>query len=76
MGEELVPSEFAEAQKEQAIEALKLIASMGYFGPVGIDAMVWGDDQLQAIVEINARMTMARVAILAGMKSLDFNAEI
>ena len=76
VGEELVPSEFAEAQKEQAIEALKLIASMGYFGPVGIDAMVWGDDQLQAIVEINARMTMARVAILAGMKSLDFNAEI
>jgi hypothetical protein len=35
----------------------------GYFGHVGFDAMVFGDQQLQPIVEINGRKTMGWVAI-------------
>jgi hypothetical protein len=49
--------------KEAAIEALEKMAAMGYFGNVGIDAMIWGSDVLHPIVEINARKTMGFVAL-------------
>ena len=44
---------------------LKLLP--GYSGPVGVDALVWRDDQgrlmLRHVVELNVRMTMGRVAL-------------
>ncbi len=36
----------------------------GYFGPVGIDAMVYGGGKLHPLVEINARQTMSQAAFL------------
>ena len=44
---------------------LKLLS--GYSGPVGVDALVWRDDQgklmLRHVIELNVRMTMGRVAL-------------
>ena len=44
---------------------LKLLP--GYSGPVGVDALVWRDDQgklmLRHVIELNVRMTMGRVAL-------------
>ena len=42
------------------------MADTGYFGPAGIDALVYHDDEqlrLKPIVEINPRFTMGRVAL-------------
>lgn len=55
---------------DEAKKLLKKIASQGYFGHVGIDAMLyrWPGEEgklfLQAIVEVNARQTMSFIAIL------------
>lgn len=42
---------------------LGTIAALGYFGNIGIDAMVY-NDQLHPVVEINARKTMGWVALV------------
>lgn len=52
-----------EEHKKVVFPVLKKMASLGFFGNVGIDAMVWGDGFLHPIVEINARKTMGWVAI-------------
>lgn len=43
---------------------LEKIQAMGFFGSLGIDAFIYGDDQLHPIVEINARKTMGRIALM------------
>jgi hypothetical protein len=42
---------------------LDMMKQEGYFGHVGFDAMIYGNEQLQPIVEINARKTMGWVAL-------------
>lgn len=54
---------FLEEHRDFVTEVLEEIALMGYFGPVGFDAMVYGNQKLQPIVEINARKTMGLVAL-------------
>jgi len=49
---------------EIALPILKKIQAMGFFGSLGIDAFVYGENQLHPIVEINARKTMSRVALM------------
>lgn len=53
--------------REIALGVLKKIASRGYFGNVGIDAMLYKDNEhihLHPIVEVNARKTMGFVALM------------
>jgi hypothetical protein len=52
-----------EKHREVVFPILQKMQKLGYFGNVGIDAMVWGDNQLHPIVEINARKTMGWVAL-------------
>lgn len=58
-----------ETHKEVANKALEEMADLGYFGNVGIDAMIYETDflskkiHLHPIVEINARKTMGWVAL-------------
>ncbi|MBS0648027.1 MAG: hypothetical protein JSS10_02240 [Verrucomicrobia bacterium] len=54
---------FLEQHQETVFPILQKMAAMGYFGNVGIDAMIWGNDKLQPVVEINARKTMGWVAL-------------
>lgn len=54
---------FLEEHKKVALDVLKKIAALGYFGNVGIDAMIFKHDQLHPIVEVNARKTMGSVAL-------------
>jgi hypothetical protein len=54
---------FLDRHKEIALPILQKMAARGYFGNVGIDAMIWGSGQLQPVVEINARKTMGWVAL-------------
>jgi hypothetical protein len=54
---------FVEEHKESAFPILQKMAAEGYFGNVGIDAMIYNNDTLQPIVEINARKTMGYVAL-------------
>jgi hypothetical protein len=54
---------FLELHKEKVFPILQKMAALGYFGNVGIDAMIWGNDQLHPVVEINARKTMGWVAL-------------
>jgi hypothetical protein len=52
--------------RQKAEPILHIIASKGFFGNVGIDAMLYGhsnNTHLQPIVEINARKTMGWAAI-------------
>ena len=49
--------------KTMVQSALQQMATLGFFGNVGIDAMIWGDDKLHAIVEINARKTMGWISL-------------
>lgn len=51
------------AHLQEAEHLLDCMQEEGYFGNVGFDAMVYDRDQLQPIVEINARKTMGWVAI-------------
>lgn len=62
------PPSFIEEQKAAAMPILEEMATMGYFGNVGFDAMVYGQNQLQPIVEINARKTMGWVALQVQQK--------
>lgn len=59
---------YIEQQKAVAMEVLQEIADMGYFGPIGIDAMVYNGSELQPIVEINARKTMGLITLLVQQK--------
>lgn len=52
-----------EQHKKTVLPVLQKMKTLGYFGNVGIDAMIWGDDHLHPIVEINARKTMGWVAL-------------
>jgi len=53
--------------KEEAFKALQILYHEGYWGFVGIDAMIYINHQqkraLVSIVEINARKTMSQVAL-------------
>ena len=60
---------FVEEQKAVAREVLKEMAGWGYFGNVGFDAMLYGKNQLQPIVEINARKTMGWVTLMYQKKN-------
>lgn len=61
---------FLEKHKAAAKQILHKVAEAGYFGPVGIDAMIYQDIEdsswvrLHPIVEINARQTMSLFALL------------
>ncbi len=52
-----------QSQKQTALHTLMHMSSLGYFGNVGFDAMIWGSNVLHPIVEINARKTMGWVAL-------------
>ena len=52
-----------EKHREIVLRILQKMARLGYFGNVGIDAMIWGNDKLHPVVEINARKTMGWVAL-------------
>ncbi len=54
---------FLEKHQEKVFPILEKIKALGYFGHVGIDAMIWGNDKLQPVVEINARKTMGWIAL-------------
>lgn len=54
---------FLEQHQEKVFPILQKMGALGYFGNVGIDAMIWGDDKLQPVVEINARKTMGWIAL-------------
>ena len=57
---------YLQEHKRQAEQALQQLAQLNYFGPVGIDALIYQyNDQLalHAIVEINPRQTMSSVAL-------------
>lgn len=56
-----------EEHKNEVMPLLKIMASKGYFGNVGIDAMVY-QSQLHPVVEINARKTMGYAALLYQQK--------
>lgn len=50
-----------------AIDVGRAAAGLGYFGPLGVDAMQYRDDegitQLRAIQDVNARWTMGRLSL-------------
>ena len=50
-----------------ALRAAKVLQSQGYFGPLGIDAMIYSDSkgerQLRPLQDINARWTMGRLSL-------------
>lgn len=54
---------FLESHQEKVFPILQKMQSVRYFGNVGIDAMIWGNDELHPVVEINARKTMGWVAL-------------
>lgn len=47
---------------------LENMQQLGYFGHVGFDAMIYENDRLHPIVEINARKTMGWVALMLQQK--------
>ena len=59
-------ADFMAWYKEKIPSAILKLLS-GYSGPVGVDALVWRDDQgklmLRHVIELNVRMTMGRVAL-------------
>lgn len=57
-----------EEHLEEVKPVLREIKTLGYFGPLGIDAFIYkenGKETLRPIVEINARKTMGYVALKA-----------
>ncbi len=52
---------------EAGLRAARYLQSIGYFGPLGIDAMIYRDAQgsprLRPLQDINARWTMGRVSL-------------
>jgi hypothetical protein len=63
--EKIFGAHFSKLQrhKDVAESTLKKMASMEFFGNIGIDSMIWDEDILHPIVEINARKTMGWVAL-------------
>ncbi|MCK4934239.1 MAG: hypothetical protein KAR79_01505 [Simkaniaceae bacterium] len=55
---------FLKEHKKIANEILCKLKEIGYFGPVGIDAMIYEGPSLHPILEINPRKTMGLVALL------------
>lgn len=51
------------AHRKIVYPTLERMQKMGFFGNVGIDAMIWGNDVLHPIVEINARKTMGWISL-------------
>lgn len=52
--------------RDQQLRAVEIIAAAGYFGPVGIDAMLHQTNngpRMRPIQDINARWTMGRLAL-------------
>jgi hypothetical protein len=47
-----------------AMPILEKILAMGFYGSLGIDAFIYGNNLLNPVVEINARKTMSHVALL------------
>lgn len=68
VGSEHLYFPYLHAHKIHAQKALHTMASLGFFGNVGIDAMVWGDNILHPIVEINARKTMGWISLQIGKR--------
>lgn len=54
---------FLEKHQEIVFPLLQKMQALGYFGNAGIDAMIWGNDKLHPVVEINARKTMGWIAL-------------
>jgi hypothetical protein len=56
---------FLHEQKKSSLPILQMMQDLGYFGHVGIDAMLYNAEEirLHPIVEINARKTMGWVAL-------------
>ena len=54
---------YLEEQKQESEKLLNLLKERGYFGPVGIDAMIYEGAKLRPIVEINPRKTMGWLAL-------------
>lgn len=54
---------FLELHQDNVYPILQKMQGLRFFGNVGIDAMIWGNDQLHPVVEINARKTMGWVAL-------------
>ena len=57
-----------EQHKTAAHQLLQRIADEGYYGPIGVDAMLYkdpttGQESLRPVVEVNTRQTMSLVAI-------------
>lgn len=69
LGSRVAPLEIDPAVREQIIsvqqKAIERLQALGYFGPVGIDAMIYRTPQglsVRPIQDINARWTMGRLA--------------
>lgn len=54
---------FIDEHKELAQAILQKMQALGYFGNVGVDAMIYENDKLHPVVEVNARKTMGYVAL-------------
>jgi hypothetical protein len=57
---------YLQAHKQKVYQALQMLAELNYFGPIGIDALIYRENNqllLHAIVEINPRQTMSSVAL-------------
>lgn len=59
-----VPKALFERHMEKSSSALEKMYALGFFGYVGIDAMIHSEGILHPIVEINARKTIGLVALL------------
>lgn len=58
-----LPRGWREKLEETAVKVATALHGEGYFGPFGIDALIDQDGVLYPLVEINARLTMGRVAL-------------
>lgn len=58
-----LPDAWRETLASTATKAASALHDLGYFGPFGIDALVCEAGVLYPLVEINARLTMGRVAL-------------
>lgn len=57
---------YLQEHKQKAYQTLQVLAQLNYFGPVGIDALIYrqnGQVLLYPVVEINPRQTMSSLAL-------------
>lgn len=70
--EGMVPQDHWDQAVDVALRAAEHLQSFGYFGPLGIDAMSYRDDQgmqrIRPLQDINGRWTMGRLSL--GLKRL------